>query len=127
MGTDVAGRDLLARVLPRRTDFPDGRAHFDARLARHRHGLRGNGRLISAGGVDEAMMRIVDVLYSIPYMMLVIVLLALFGGRSPIGQLVLLFIALGSVSWLTHGAHRPRAGDVDEEARSSCWPPARPV
>jgi oligopeptide transport system permease protein len=31
----------------------------------------------------------------------VIVLLALFGSRSAIGQLILLFVALGSVSWLT--------------------------
>ena len=46
-------------------------------------------------------MRIVDVLYAIPYMMIVIVLLAFFGGQSPLGQLVLLFIALGAVSWLT--------------------------
>ena len=53
------------------------------------------------GRIDEAMMRIVDVLYSIPYMMMVIVLLALFGSRSPLGQLVLLFIALGAISWLT--------------------------
>ena len=34
-------------------------------------------------------------------MMIVIVLLAFFGGQSPMGQLVLLFIALGAVSWLT--------------------------
>ncbi|MGC4082290.1 MAG: ABC transporter permease subunit [Vicinamibacterales bacterium] len=34
-------------------------------------------------------------------MMVVIVLLAFFGGRSPIGQLFLLFVALGAVSWLT--------------------------
>ena len=46
-------------------------------------------------------MRTVDVLYAIPYMMIVIVLLAFFGGQSPLGQLVLLFIALGAVSWLT--------------------------
>ena len=46
-------------------------------------------------------MRIVDVLYAIPYMMIVIVLLAFFGGQSPLGQLVLLFVALGAVSWLT--------------------------
>jgi len=46
-------------------------------------------------------MRFVDVLYSIPYMMVVIVLLAFFGGRSPISQLFLLFLALGAVSWLT--------------------------
>ena len=53
------------------------------------------------GRVDEAIMRFVDVLYSIPYMMVVIVLLAFFGGRSPLGQLFLLFFALGAVSWLT--------------------------
>ena len=47
------------------------------------------------------MMRMVDVLYAIPYMMIVIVLLAFFGGQSPFGQLVLLFVALGAVSWLT--------------------------
>jgi oligopeptide transport system permease protein len=47
------------------------------------------------------MMRIVDVLYAIPYMMVVIVLLAFFGGQSPLGQLFLLFAALGAVSWLT--------------------------
>ena len=46
-------------------------------------------------------MRIVDVLYAIPYMMVVIVLLALFGSQSPLGQLFLLFAALGAVSWLT--------------------------
>ena len=46
-------------------------------------------------------MRIVDVLYAIPYMMIVIVLLAFFGGQSPLGQLFLLFAALGAVSWLT--------------------------
>jgi oligopeptide transport system permease protein len=34
-------------------------------------------------------------------MMIVIVLLAFFGNQSPFGQLILLFIALGSVSWLT--------------------------
>jgi oligopeptide transport system permease protein len=53
------------------------------------------------GKVDEVMMRMVDVLYAIPYMMIVIVLLAFFGGQSPFGQLVLLFVALGAVSWLT--------------------------
>jgi oligopeptide transport system permease protein len=53
------------------------------------------------GRVDDVMMRIVDVLYAIPYMMVVIVLLAFFGGQSPVGQLALLFVALGAVSWLT--------------------------
>lgn len=53
------------------------------------------------GKIDDVMMRIVDVLYAIPYMMIVIVLLAMFGGQSPTGQLFLLFAALGAVSWLT--------------------------
>jgi oligopeptide transport system permease protein len=53
------------------------------------------------GRVDELMMRLVDVLYALPYMMVVIALLALFGTQSAMGQLVLLFAALGAVSWLT--------------------------
>jgi oligopeptide transport system permease protein len=47
------------------------------------------------------MMRIVDVLYSLPYIIVVIVLLSMFRSQTPRGQLTLLFIALGSVSWLT--------------------------
>jgi oligopeptide transport system permease protein len=30
-----------------------------------------------------------------------VVLLAMFGGQSPLSQLILLFVALGAVSWLT--------------------------
>src|ERR671913_1371477 len=47
------------------------------------------------------MMRIVDVLYSLPYVIVVIVLLSMFRSRSPLQQIFLLFAALGSVSWLT--------------------------
>src|SRR5436190_16381931 len=47
------------------------------------------------------MMRLVDVLYSLPYIILVIVLLAMFRSSTPTGQLFLLFFALGTVSWLT--------------------------
>jgi len=42
-------------------------------------------------------MRIVDIIYGLPYMMVVIVFMALFGGRS----IYLLFIAIALVSWLT--------------------------
>jgi len=48
------------------------------------------------GRVDNAMMRFVDVLYSLPYMFLVILLLVFF-SRS----IMMLFVALGAVQWLT--------------------------
>ena len=47
------------------------------------------------------MMRIVDILFAIPFMMIVIVLLALFGRQTALGHLFLLFAALGAISWLT--------------------------
>ena len=48
------------------------------------------------GRLDDFMMRIVDILYSLPYIFLVILLLVFF-SRS----LVMLFVALGLVQWLT--------------------------
>ena len=53
------------------------------------------------GRIDNVMMRLVDVLYAIPYLILVIVLLAVFKSQTARGQLTLLFVALGAVSWLT--------------------------
>jgi oligopeptide transport system permease protein len=47
------------------------------------------------GRTDAWMMRIVDVLYAVPFIPFVIVLTVLFGR-----DLVLLFIAIGAVSWL---------------------------
>ena len=100
LGTDTSGRDLLARVLlGGRISLMVGIiATFVSLLIGTAYGAVAG---YAGGRIDEAMMRIVDVLYSIPYMMVVIVLLALFGGKSPLNQLVLLFLALGSVSWLT--------------------------
>ena len=48
------------------------------------------------GRVDDWMMRIVDVLYALPYMFFVIILTVVF-GRS----LLLIFLAIGAVGWLT--------------------------
>jgi oligopeptide transport system permease protein len=69
------------------------------------------------GRVDNVMMRIVDIIYSIPYILIVIVLLSVFGGPNTpqwiqsmastfgggigLSKIFLLFIALGLVSWLT--------------------------
>jgi oligopeptide transport system permease protein len=100
MGTDDAGRDILARVLlGGRISLMVGVISTFVSLI---IGIAVGATAGYLGGrADEAIMRLVDVLYSIPYMMVVIVLLAFFGGGSPIGQLFLLFLALGAVSWLT--------------------------
>lgn len=48
------------------------------------------------GKIDSIMMRIVDVLYGLPYMFFVIVIMTIFGR-----DIILLFAAIGAVSWLT--------------------------
>ena len=53
------------------------------------------------GQIDDLIMPVVDVLYSLPYIIIVIVLLALLPAKTPVGQISQLFFALGAVSWLT--------------------------
>jgi oligopeptide transport system permease protein len=100
LGTDNSGRDLLARVLL------GGRISLMVGIISTFVSLIigvGYGAIAGYLGarIDNLMMRLVDVLYSLPYIILVIVLLSMFRGKTPVGQLFLLFIALGSVSWLT--------------------------
>src|SRR5690625_7720665 len=48
------------------------------------------------GRVDNALMRIVDVLYALPFVIFIILLTVIFGS-----SLLLLFLAIGAVEWLT--------------------------
>ena len=100
MGTDAAGRDMLARVLQggRISLMVGVISTFVSIIIGVTWGATAG---YLGGKVDDLLMRVVDVLYAIPYMMIVIVLLAFFGGRGPLQQIFLLFGALGAVSWLT--------------------------
>jgi oligopeptide transport system permease protein len=48
------------------------------------------------GRIDEIMMRLVDVLYSLPFIFFVILLMVTFGRN-----VILIFLAIGAVEWLT--------------------------
>jgi oligopeptide transport system permease protein len=48
------------------------------------------------GRLDEVMMRLVDVLYSLPFIFFVILLMVTFGSN-----IILIFVAIGAVEWLT--------------------------
>ncbi|HKR14308.1 MAG TPA: ABC transporter permease [Pyrinomonadaceae bacterium] len=100
MGTDNAGRDQLARVLQggQISLFVGIISTFVSLLIGVSYGAIAG---YVGGRLDNFMMRIVDILYSLPYIIVVIVLLSMFRSQTPRGQLILLFIALGSVSWLT--------------------------
>ncbi len=100
MGTDNQGRDILARVLQ------GGQISLMVGIISTIVSLfigvtYGAISGYLGGRVDNLMMRFVDVLYSLPYIILVIVLLAMFRSSTPVGQIILLFVALGAVSWLT--------------------------
>ena len=100
MGTDNAGRDIFARVLS------GGQISLMVALIATLVSLLigvsyGATAGYLGGRIDDVMMRVVDVLYSLPYVIIVIVLLALLPAKTPTGQLAQLFLALGAVSWLT--------------------------
>jgi oligopeptide transport system permease protein len=95
LGTDSVGRDLLARTLigTRITLTVAAAAALVALLIGTAWGAVAGW---VGGRVDEAMMRVVDALYALPFMFVVILLMVVF-GRS----IVLVFLGIGAVEWLT--------------------------
>ena len=94
-GTDELGRDMLARVVyGGRISMLVGLVGTFVSLV---IGVTWGAVAGYAGGrTDDFMMRVVDILYALPYIFLVILLLVLFSK-----SLIMLFVALGLVQWLT--------------------------
>ncbi len=95
LGTDVHGRDLLTRLMyGGRISLLVGFAATSVALLIGV--LWGTVAGYVGGLTDTIMMRIVDILYALPFMIFIILLMVVF-GRS----LVLLFLAIGMIEWLT--------------------------
>ncbi len=93
-GTDTSGRDLLTRTLVA------GRVSLTVGLLAGLVAviigvLYGSVSGFMGGRTDEIMMRIVDILYSLPFTFFVIMLVVFFGRNF-----MLMFIAIGAVLWL---------------------------
>lgn len=94
-GTDKLGRDQLTRIMY------GGRISLGvgicATLVSLTIGVMYGALAGFLGGkTDAAMMRIVDILYALPFTVFVILLMVAFGRN-----IVLLFVAIGAVEWLT--------------------------
>jgi len=93
-GTDAVGRDILVRTLE------GGRISLlvglVATLVSLAIGVTYGAFAGYYGGMtDRVMMRIVDIVYALPFMFFVILLMVVFGRH-----IVLIFVAIGAVNWL---------------------------
>ena len=95
LGTDQLGRDLLVRIMT------GGRISITVGLVATMVALAigvsyGAVAGFFGGKLDTVMMRIVDILYALPFTIFVILLMVFFGRN-----IFLLFFAIGAVEWLT--------------------------
>jgi oligopeptide transport system permease protein len=95
LGTDIFGRDLLTQILHGgQISLAVG---FIATAVALIIGVTWGAVAGYVGGrVDSFMMRFVDILYALPFMIFIILLMVVFGRN-----ILLLFLAIGAVEWLT--------------------------
>ena len=95
LGADALGRDMFARLLiGLRVSLAIGVIATGVSLI---IGVAWGAFAGFVGGkTDELMMRLVDVLYALPFIFFVILLMVTFGRNF-----ILMFVAIGAVEWLT--------------------------
>jgi len=95
LGTDIFGRDLLTQIMyGGRISLSVG---FLATVVALFIGVTWGSIAGYVGGrIDSVMMRLVDILYALPFMIFIILLMVVFGRN-----MLLLFLAIGAVEWLT--------------------------
>ena len=95
LGTDIFGRDLLTQIMyGGRVSLAVG---FIATSVALLIGVTWGAIAGYVGGrTDAVMMRLVDILYALPFMIFIVLLMVVFGRN-----VILLFLAIGAVEWLT--------------------------
>ncbi|KAA1189599.1 ABC transporter permease [Pseudohalioglobus sediminis] len=95
LGTDIFGRDLLTQIMyGGRVSLAVGLIATSVALL---IGVTWGAVAGYVGGkVDAVMMRLVDIMYALPFMIFIVLLMVVFGRN-----ILLLFLAIGAVEWLT--------------------------